>query len=529
MKWYRSIGAKILISVAITAIVVKGFFAFMSLRIQEKHLNETILRSASQLSETIKKSIRFDMLENRKEKAYRIMKTIGEQEGIEKVRIYSSEGRVLFSTDNNEVGNMVNKKTEACYVCHSEEKPIEKLTTPERGRIFNSDKGYRIIGMINPIYNEPECSSATCHAHPSAQKVLGVIDITMSLAETDRGVKLARNQVIFFTLLAIIAISFIIIIFFNRFIGRAVRELVKGTRKVSEGDLNYSISVFSDDEMGYLARSFNNMTGSLKRANEEIQELITNLEKKVEERTSELKQAQFQLLQAEKLAAIGKIAATVAHEINNPLSGVFTYIKLMERKIENGKLDEDIEKFKEYLSTMSREVERTSTIVRNLLDFSRPKAPSRKLINLTKLIEETLILITNQIKVNNIVVQKKFQSIPDVMVDPSQMKQVFLNIMVNACEAMEKGGVLTITTEYKPEKNSVVLDFFDTGVGIAPEDIPKIFDPFFTTKQKGTGIGLSVVEGIVTRHGGRIEVKSEPGKGTGISIILPLENKMEEE
>jgi two-component system NtrC family sensor kinase len=528
MRWYRSIGSKILLSVAITAIVVKGFFAFISLRIQEEQLNDTILRSASQLSETIKKSIRFDMLENRKEKAYIIMKTIGEQEGIEKVRIYSSEGRVLFSTDNNEVGNMVNKKTEACYVCHSEEKPIEKLTTTERGRIFNSNKGYRVIGMINPIYNEPECFSADCHAHPPAQKVLGVIDVTMSLAETDRGVKTARNQVIFFTLGAIIAISLIIIIFFNRFIGRPVRELVKGTRKVGEGDLNYSISVSSDDEMGYLARSFNNMTLSLKKANKEIQELIVNLEKKVDERTSELKQAQFQLLQAEKLAAIGKIAATVAHEINNPLSGVFTYIKLMERKIENGNVEKEISKFKEYLSTMSREVERTSTIVRNLLDFSRPKEPSRKLTNLTKLIDETLILITNQIKVNNIIVEKRFSSIPDVMADPSQMKQVFLNIMVNACEAMENGGVLTITTEYRQENETVLLDFSDTGVGISPEDIPKIFDPFFTTKQKGTGLGLSVVEGIVTRHGGWLEVKSEVGKGTHILITLPVNCKTED-
>lgn len=529
MKWYRSIGSKILISVAITAIVVKGFFAYMSLRVQKEHLNDTILRSASQLSETIKKSIRFDMLENRKEKAYRIMKTIGEQEGIEKVRIFNSEGKVLFSTDNNEIGSMVDKKTEACYVCHSEEKPIEKLTTTERGRIFNSHKGYRIIGMINPIYNEPECSSADCHAHPLTQKVLGVIDVTMSLAETDRGLKLARNQVIFFTLVAIIAISIIIIIFFNRFIGRPVRQLVKGTRKVGEGDLNYSISVFSDDEMGYLASSFNNMTISLKKANKEIQELITNLEKKVEERTSELKQTQFQLLQAEKLAAIGKIAATVAHEINNPLSGVFTYIKLMERKIENGKVEQEVAKFREYLSIMSREVERTSTIVRNLLDFSRPKAPSRKLTNLTKLIEETLILITNQIKVNNIVVEKRFNNIPEVMVDPSQMKQVFLNIMVNACEAIEKGGVFTITTDYRQEKNTVILGFSDTGIGIPPEDIPKIFDPFFTTKQKGTGLGLSVVEGIVTRHGGFLEVKSEVGKGTKVSITLPVDSKVEEE
>lgn len=524
MAWYRSVGSKILLSVAITAIVVKGVFAYISLKIQETHLNEAILRSASQLSETIKKSMRFDMLENRKDKAYRIIETIGEQEGIEKVRIYSKEGRILFSTDKNEIGFMVNKKAEACYVCHSETKPLEKIGTTERSRIFNSPKGYRIIGMINPIYNESECSSANCHAHPPSQKVLGVIDITMSLAEVDKGIRSARYQMFFFTLIAVVIISMIIIVFFNRFIGRPVRELVQGTKRIADGDLGYTISIRTMDEMGYLASSFNKMTEALKKANMEIQELISNLEKKVEERTSELKQAQVQLLQAEKLAAIGKIAATVAHEINNPLSGVFTYIKLMERRIAEGRaVKEDIEKFKEYLSVMSREVERTSTIVRNLLDFSRPKEPMRKLTNIVKIIEETLILISNQIKVNNITVDKKFSELPEIMVDPSQLKQVFLNVMINSCEAMEKGGTMTISTAH--DGKNVIIEISDTGVGISPEDLSKIFDPFFTTKQKGTGLGLSVVEGIVTRHGGRIEVKSEPGKGTSVRIILPSDNR----
>lgn len=526
LHWYRSIGFKTVLSVAVTAVLVNGFFGYLGLTIHEKHLNTTILRSASQLSETIKKSIRFDMLENRKENAYRIMETIASQEGIERVRIYSSEGKIIFSTDQGEFGRMVDKKAEACYGCHSEKKPLERLTTSDRNRIFTSSGGYRVLGMINPLSNESECSSAACHFHPASQKVLGVIDITLSLVDMDKEVAATRNQIIFSNVLSIVAVSSIIAIIFMRLIGRPVRELIKGPRRVAAGDLDYSIPISTDDEMGYLAQSFNRMTQNLKQANQEILEWIKNLEIKVEERTKELNEAQFQLLQSEKLAAVGKIAATVAHEINNPLSGVFTYIKLMQRKIEEGNAGEkEIGSFREYLSSMSREVDRTRSIVRDLLDFTRPKEPVRKRTDLNWVIEESLKLISNEFTVRNIELEKRLNPLPEIMVDPSQIQQVFIDTMVNSCEAMEGGGTLSVHSYHHAASDMVVVEIADTGVGIPPENLSKIFDPFFTTKSKGTGLGLSVIYGIVTRHEGKIEVKSEVGKGTQMRFRLPAEGE----
>ena len=524
MRWYQSIEFKIILSVAITTMVINGFFTFLYLDVQARHLDETILKNATQLSETIKKSIQYDMIQNRKEHAWRIMQTIGDQEGIEKVRIYGSDGTILFSTTRDERGTMVDKKAEACYACHAKEAPLEKLTSSSRNRIFPSGRGYRILGMINPMYNDRECFSGECHAHPASQKVLGVIDVTMSLAGEDAEMRSARGQIIAFNILSILAISAIAVLALLFFVGNPVKQLVLGTTRVAQGDLAHVIPIDSDDEMGHLARSFNHMTANLQKANDEIREWIRTLEQKVEERTKELKETQFQLMHTEKLAALGKIAATVAHEINNPLTGVFTYVKLMERKIEEGKDGApDVEKFREYLSTMSREVQRTSAIVLNLLDFTRPKELTRKVVDLNSLVDESLNIVRNKLAISDITVEKEMDPLPEIPADPSQMKQVFINLIINACEAMEGGGVLTIKSRHDGSRNTETVSFADTGPGISPEELAHVFDPFYTTKEKGTGLGLAVVYGIITKHNGRIEVKSSPGGGTEMIVSLPTD------
>jgi two-component system, NtrC family, sensor kinase len=522
MKWHQSIEFKIILSVAATTGVISCLIAYMLLTVQARQLNDTTLKSAARLSETIKKSIRIDMIENRKENAYRIMETIGEQEGIEKVRIYSSEGRIIFSTDKQEQGSLVDQKAEACYACHSEAQPLERLSTTARNRVFSSGNGSRVLGMINPMYNEVECSSTRCHVHPESQKVLGVIDVTMSLADMDMGIAAARRQTVYLSLLSVFSISIIVVFALMIFVGRPVKELVLGTRKVAEGDLEYRIPIASDDEMGALARSFNDMTSKLKEANQEITNWVRTLEHRVEDRTRELRNTQSQLVHAERLATLGKIAATVAHEINNPLSGVFTYVKLMERRIGEGKVSpEDIGKYREYLSTISREVQRTSSIVMNLLDFTRPKDPSRKSVNLNRVVEESISIVRGKLGSYGISLENRMEPLPEILADPSQIQQVFINIIVNACEAMNEGGALTIRSGRDVEGRTVSVSFADTGPGISPEDLAKVFDPFFTTKEKGTGLGLSVAHGIVTRHSGRIEVTSSGRDGTVMTVVLP--------
>jgi two-component system NtrC family sensor kinase len=266
------------------------------------------------------------------------------------------------------------------------------------------------------------------------------------------------------------------------------------------------------------------MTQRLKKADGEIKDLIKNLEKKVAKRTDELKAVQYQLLQSEKLASIGKLAATIAHEINNPLNGILTYTKLIERKLADGTLKKDeIPKFLSYLGIMERETERCSTIVRNLLDFARQREPSLKPdVDINAVVEEALSLLANQIALQEITLEKRFNQLPPIVADPMQLRQVFLNIILNACEAMHNEGVLTVTTSLSNKrKKAVRVEIADSGVGIDEKDLPKIFDPFFTSKEKGTGLGLSVVYGIINSHQGTIEVDSTAGEGTTITITLP--------
>ena len=496
---YRKLSVKLIFWVGVITVIVIGVFDYVDLTTQRRHLLDEAILGAKQLSGTLMRSLRFDMLHNYREALYNSIETIGTQEGIEKIRIFNKEGMIMFSSDKGEMGQMVDKKAEACYACHAEKEPLERLDIPERSRIFRADE-YRILGMISPIYNEPDCYNAACHVHPREQKVLGVLDISLSLDATDKRINEIKRKNILFTAITILTVSAIIVLFIQRAVYRPVKELAEGTTRVAAGDFDHTIPSRSEDEIGQLADSFNKMT-------------------------HRLKEIQYQLLQSEKLASIGKLAATIAHEINNPLNGILTYTKLIERKLKGGTLQKDeIAQFRSYLAIMERETERCSSIVRNLLDFARQREPSLKSdVNINEVVEEALSLLANQIALQEITLEKKYYQLPPIMADPMQLRQAFLNVILNSCEAMHNGGRLIITTAYSQKKKMVKVEIADNGIGIAEQELPKIFDPFFTSKEKGTGLGLSVVYGIINSHQGAIQVKSKLRQGTTITITLPTE------
>lgn len=524
IRWYKTIGGKLIIHIALAVFFVNGYQGYLSLDLQQTHLDHTLRSTALKLSDTIRQSIRSEMMEDRKDRAYRIMKTIGQQEGIEKVRIYDKEGRIVFSTEESEKDTMVDKKTEACLGCHGAAGPRREMVASDRTRIFRSPAGHRVLGMINPIYNEKDCSLAGCHFHPEEQRVLGVIDITLSLADVDQDLAAARNRMLLLNLLSVALFSTAVVIILNRFVNRPVKDLFLGTVIVANGELRHTIPVHYDDELGHLATSFNQMTEKLAGANEKVVEYMDALEKRYEEKAKALEETQAKLLQGEKLSALGKIVATVAHEINNPLTGVFTYIKLLQRKLKESDGEyATTAAFEKHLATMGREVERTTSIVLNLLEFSRPKEPTKKRADVNELIEESLALIRGKLDANGVEVETSLEPVPKLNVDPSQVKNVLINLFVNAGEAMENGGTLRVESRFSGEDGTVRIDVIDTGVGIDPASIKEIFDPFFTTKGKGTGLGLSVASGIVQRHNGWIEIDSTPGKGTRMTVILPMD------
>jgi len=306
--------------------------------------------------------------------------------------------------------------------------------------------------------------------------------------------------------------------------------MVVGTEKIAEGNLDYTIPLDTQDEIGALARSFNKMTGDLKRANNELQKWSRTLEKKVEDRTERLKAAQEQLIQSEKLASLGQLAAGVAHEVNNPLAGILVYIKLLLKKYkENNLQTEETEK---QLLKIERETDRSSRIIRNLLDFSRQSEPTLRPVDLNKVVQATLSIVGHQISLENVTLAMNLDTqLPLVLADFDQIQQALINVILNATQAMPDGGNLKITTSVAEgieiggsPKNTVRVDVSDTGVGIPKENLNKLFTPFFTTKErgKGVGLGLAALHGIIERHKGKIEVESKPNLGTTFTIYLEV-------
>ncbi len=515
--WRRSLGPKLILVVGCILILSIGIYAYVNIASQKKHLTAEVMRGALRISETVRRSTRNDMLKNLRDDLHQMIEVIGEQEGLEKIRVFNKDGQIMFSSDKNDIGEMVDKRAEACYACHSAEKPLERLNIPDRSRVFTSKQGHRVLGVISAIYNEPDCYTPECHAHPPEQKVLGVLDIGMSLEEVDREIKEAQNKMVVFAIIAFLVISVTIGISINRYVTRPVRELVTGTRRVAEGDLDYSISVKGADEIAKLASSFSQMTQDLKKADEELLEWGKTLEQKVRERTEELRKTENQLIQSDKVASLGKLAAGVAHEINSPLTGILTYSSLLLQD----KKDDDPDK--EDLEVIVNETNRCKKIVKGLLDYARQTEPRKTLSDINEVADKSIDLIAHQASLQNVKIEKKLQpDLPKIMIDVGQIQQVFINILLNAIEAMPQGGTLTLSSGM--DDQMVALRFADTGIGIPEEILPKILDPFFTTKEqgRGTGLGLSVSYGIIERHRGKLEVKSKVGEGSTFTVKLPL-------
>lgn len=517
----------------LTACVVAGtalllsVYGYWNLRLWRQSQQEIIFQSADRINDTIGRSIRYSMLRNQREDVFHIINTIGHENGISRIRIFNKEGKISFSTDDREVGHFVDKKGEACYACHAQAQPLSRLDRPDRMRIYTARDGTRVLGLIRPIENEADCSNADCHAHSSDQQVLGVLDTNLSLAAMDAAVAQHQRRAVIFTTASLLAVSLFTAWLIWLTVYRPVHRLTQGTLAVAAGNLDYVLPETGRDEIGTLAISFNHMTQELKKAQAENLQWTQTLEDRVRQKTSELERAYRSLTQSEKMASLGKLAAVVAHEINNPLAGILTYSKLISRMADKGLADDRrLSDAKSYLQIIEGESRRCGGIVKNLLTFARqtPINPQKNELNV--IIDRCLLLVRHQMDLQNIELQQKLDpQLPPLFCDAGQLQQALLVILMNAVEAMPNGGRLAIETVYDPARRLGHVVIRDEGPGIPPEVLSHIFEPFFTTKEegKGTGLGLAIALGIVQQHGGTIDVNSSEQKGTAFTVTLPEE------
>jgi two-component system, NtrC family, sensor kinase len=357
--------------------------------------------------------------------------------------------------------------------------------------------------------------SAYSPIHDVDDRVIGMLYV--GVLEKPYRDTLWRTLLIFLgsTLLCIGLVSWVAIRTAGR-ISRPLHEIAEAAGRVADGDYSPQVDVPSSDEIGHLAESFNRMVRELDRAHQELRDWTTTLEKRVEDRTAQLKAMQSQLIRTEKLAAIGKLAAGVAHEINNPLTGVLTNSSLMLQDLPPD------DPRREDLQIIVDETLRCRKIVKGLLDFARQSKPQKQLVDLNRVAEDVLSLVRNQASFRDIALEVALDpALPAVMADRDQMRQVVLNTILNAAEAMPRGGAVRVSSRMDTSSGEVELTIRDSGPGIPPEIIDRLFEPFFTTKKTGTGLGLAIAYGIMEGHKGSIRVESTPAEGTTVRLRLP--------
>jgi two-component system NtrC family sensor kinase len=379
-----------------------------------------------------------------------------------------------------------------------------------------------VLGAVTPIYNEPSCATGRCHVHPRIQRVIGVIELGMRLDAIEREGGALAQSTIWISVVFALLLGTLTFVFTRQLVVRPIGRLVQGTRGVGAGDLTQRVPVQGPGELAVLQASFNEMGTALEATRAERDALLAGLEQQVKERTEALERAQERLIQTEKLSSLGRLSASIAHEINNPLAGILTTAKLLIRTLEDRTDDPKGPWIVKQLGLVQRETERCTAIVRNLLGFARERPLTLTDADVNAALDEALFLVHNQIVLQNIVLEREFAPVPAVRADLGQLRQAFADIIINACDAMPNGGTLRVRSRVVAEDDALEVSIVDTGVGIPREQLSKVLDPFFTTKEKGTGLGLSVVYGVVERHCGRLFIDSEPGAGTTVTIRLPL-------
>jgi two-component system NtrC family sensor kinase len=520
IPWNQRLSTKLLGLTAVVMLGIVGAFAFAELAVQ-RHLFRQAVDEADLLVSTLTRALHRAMLQDRRYEAHLVMEDVGKQPGIESIRLIGWDGRVDFSTERAEMGRRLDPRSAPCAPCHAGMPPRAGTTSLDRSRVYQGD-GHRVLAMVSPIQNESSCSNGACHAHPPDRKVLGIVDVGLSLERLDQETMIFRWRILFAAAAATAILGLVFWLFIRSRLLRPVAALVQATRRVARDQLDLEIPVTWDGELGVLAASFNDMTRSLRASERQLEALNENLERQVEDRTAALRMAQEQLVRTEKLSSLGKLSASIAHEINNPLAGILTFAKLISRTLDQGSPDEPTRRtLVRNLALVERETDRCSAIVRNLLDFARERPLALKPVSLHAVLEEAVSLLANQMSIQGVALEKRLGDVPHVSGDFGQLRQALVNVILNACEAIQHGGRITVETGTADEGRLVEMAIQDSGPGIAPEHLQKIFDPFFTTKERGTGLGLSVVYGIVERHGGKIEIHSQVGQGTRVTIRLP--------
>jgi len=517
----RSITGKLVIAISLFTILGTSLSLFTTIQAEKNNSMADALSYITSFSDLMRKSIRHDMMKVSPDDIQKTLEFFGTSDSIENVHILDHSGRISYASKARDRGGLVSKNSPHCTGCHhSDATPLAALAPDQRWSISENPDSSRTITFAEPIYNEPDCHNAACHAHGSQEKVLGILLTDFSLQNIDTRIEKQVSQISFFIIIVVAIIAAILSVILWNIVLKPLNSLAGSMQKVSSGDITQKVPVQANDEIGRLASTFNNMTDELTIARERMEEWTETLEAEVEKKAFEIKQTQSKLIEAEKMAALGRLTADIAHEIRNPLTALGGF----GRRLQKSATSKNQLKYAEIIVS---EAERLEQVLRDVLIYSRPVRVRFERDSVNGVIRNSLALYQDICKEHKITVDVQLGPDLPVLLQKDQVEQATNNLLTNAIDAMPKGGTLSITSTLEGANNInyVAIHVRDTGEGIQHDKLPLVFEPFFTTKKigQGTGLGLSICKKIMEEHGGFIKAKN--GTGLTISMFFPYQDE----
>lgn len=532
MDLRRSLSAQLVLLLLTSIGVVLAVYSFANYRSSRTEFLEFVDDATDRSSDLIRRGTRDGMLLHRLDRVQETLEDIAASPAVAALRVYDKEGVIVLSAQRGEVGHRIELDSDTCESCHRQDQTTD-VGRLSRSGLVNVEDGGQVLRHLAVIENEALCSATDCHPSPEERRVLGVLDVEMSIGPLQRTLQAAQWRMASTTGALFLIVGLATVGFVRRVVNRPVVELAEGTRRIARGDLSTRINVEGRHELAELADAFNHMAADLEAARHEVTEWSERLEEKVIEKTGELQRTQRQVLHMEKMASLGKLSATVAHELNNPINAMLTYTRLVQRELASQPLDAKVhEELDGYLGTLQKECSRCGDIVRNLLAFARRSGAAMAQVDINDLVERSLALIRHHLEIHGVTMERRLLEGDSRMVaDGAQLQQALVALLVNAVEAMSgpASDVRELKVRLDGDEHEVRIEVSDTGVGIDPEVLPHVFEPFFSTKHQeaGVGLGLAVVYGIVRRHGGTIDVDSRPTVGTTFRLALPRRPRLD--
>lgn len=532
---FQTLSTRVAVAAGFFTLVSVALLSFILIRSQRQQVLAEVAHGSEGLAGAIALSIHRDMRMNHREGIQETLETVASQAGIVQVRLFNKDGVISFSSEAGEVGRRVPQSTELCASCHAGPIPAAELEPDDRSRVHTAPGDERLLSTIHLIRNEPGCAGSGCHVPPDEQSILGVLDVAVTLEPVEERLGDSTRNALLFALIAAGLIAAALFFLIRRTVRRPIRRMVAATRKVAAGNQALPVPRGTAPEIGILAKSFNEMLETMSSSNQQLEEWASSLEQQVSAKATELREARFQIVQAEKLSSVGLVAAGIAHELNSPLMAIITFTHLVR-----GGLPKD-SPMHEDLRMIEREANRCAAIIRQLLDYSRKQAedPETEPVHLASIMDDAAELLKVELQNTNVTLDVDVPpDLPPADANGGQLMQVFVNLILNAIHAMpEEGGRIEVRATRVDRADYQDLDLpphggeslikasvRDTGTGIGPEALGRVFDPFYTTKPvgQGSGLGLSVSLGLVRSYRGTIIVDSDGESWTVFTVFLPV-------